>query len=736
MPPQAAPPPVDAEALEDDEADAAALDDAVALDVAVEALLVSAAELGLDEAAVAPPPPAGVDSTEPPHADRTTAHPSARQEEIMSATLPRTRRFAQQLGHRVPYATNPRRVMRRTIRMLGTFVTAGALATACGSSGSDTSSGSGSTGTGGAGQGGGTTSATTTSSASSTSSASGGIPCVAGSEACAQGTHFVCKDGYLEEELCAANTGCNPGTGKCEPCICDPAAYGTCVDFSTQQKCAANCLETVTTQCDPGKLCINGACNPAACQPGAITCMAGAQATCKADGSGYDAPAACAETEKCVEGEGCKSLCAIVAGAPSSVGCSFFGLNMWNFNENNPDAIVVGNTNAAIAAHVTLYTKLDGQPESIVEGPITIPSDGLYVFYLPNGPTNVVTGTALRKGGAFRVDSDVPLVAYQHSPVQPQATNDASCLLPEATLGESYVVGSYVDALGQYPSYFDVIGTTDNTLVTITAPISTDPGSGMPGLIAGQATTYTLNRYDTLQIAASGKDVMGTVIKSSAPVSVIGAVRCAQVPAGTTYCDHVEEQMLPTRNWGKSYVGAHAPYRSGSEHFFWRVLAALDGTTIDTVPPQAGFPKTLGANQWYEFSSTESFTLTATKPFMAYQYLSGTSGFGAGTGDPAMMTSVPVEQFLDHYVILTPTGYTQDYVQIIRQSNDDVTVDGVPVPANEFYTVGNFQVADHPVSGGPHVLKGSKPFGIMGIGYTDVTSYAYPGGMALVNLNP
>jgi hypothetical protein len=345
--------------------------------------------------------------------------------------------------------------------------------------------------------------------------------------------------------------------------------------------------------------------------------------------------------------------------------------------------------------------------------------------------------SALRKGGAFRIQSDIPVIAYQHSPLQPQATNDASCLLPEGTLGQRYVVASYVDALGSYPSYVDIIGTQPNTMVTVKPKTNVLSGSGVPAIPAGQTQTFTLNRYDTLQlVAGSGSDITGIEVTSTAPVAVFGAVECAQVPAGYTYCDHIEEQAIAVRNWGTKYVGAHAPTRSGSERFYWRILAQKDGTTVDTMPQQTGFPKTLNAGEFYEFWTQESFVFQGDQPFGAFQYVSGQNAFNAGTGDPAMITAVPVEQWLSRYVLLTPSGYTQDYVQIIRATQDDVMLDGQPVPANSFYAVGAYQVADVKVSAGTHVLTSNAQFGIVGVGYTGVTSYGYPGGLGLKVISP
>ncbi|HVI04321.1 MAG TPA: hypothetical protein VM869_36785, partial [Enhygromyxa sp.] len=81
------------------------------------------------------------------------------------------------------------------------------------------------------------------------------------------------------------------------------------------------------------------------------------------------------------------------------------------------------------------------------------------------------------------------------------------------------------------------------------------------------------------------------------------------------------------------------------------------------------------------------------------------------------------------------TGYDLNYVQITRPlGGAEVLVDGVPV--SSFYTVGNFEVADHAIQPGAHVAESDEPFGVTQVGYTAVTSYAYPGGMRLAEINP
>jgi hypothetical protein len=96
---------------------------------------------------------------------------------------------------------------------------------------------------------------------------------------------------------------------------------------------------------------------------------------------------------------------------------------------------------------------------------------------------------------------------------------------------------------------------------------------------------------------------------------------------------------------------------------------------------------------------------------------------------------VPTEQFLDRYVFVTGSGYTNDYVQVIRKKGGaDVFVDNQMVGG--YYAVGNYEVADHKVAGGSHLAESADDFAIMQVGYTNVTSYAYPGGLKLAVINP
>lgn len=427
--------------------------------------------------------------------------------------------------------------------------------------------------------------------------------------------------------------------------------------------------------------------------------------------------------------DGIPETCAEALLAQSTVGCSFRANKMQNFNEE-PTSVVVGNVSETETALIQLYWGPGGVEEAVGTavsvGPLETHE---FVLSDPPEPGDV---SVLRVGGSFRVDSDLPIVAYQHSPISAVAHNDSSLLIPDHAQGKDYIAASYNTNIANDLSYFNVVGIHDGTEVTWIPAQATNGGTGVPAAAAGVPVTVTLNEWDMLQVT-SNTDVSGSIIESTLPVWAAAASPCVNIPASITFCDHIEEQLLPLKYWGQLYVGAHAPTR-GTEDYHWRIFAGDDAVTITTTPAQAGTPVTLDKGDFVSIVASGSFMISGDGPIMPVQYLESQNG-GAGTGDPASYQMVPTEQFLERYVFVTGKAYTWNYVQVTRPANAaDVFVDDVLVTGYE--TVGGFEVADWPIAEGSHVASSDAPFGVVQVGYTNVTSYAYPGGLALGIINP
>ena len=85
---------------------------------------------------------------------------------------------------------------------------------------------------------------------------------------------------------------------------------------------------------------------------------------------------------------------------------------------------------------------------------------------------------------------------------------------------------------------------------------------------------------------------------------------------------------------------------------------------------------------------------------------------------------------------LTPTGYTRDFVAIVRPAGAEIKLDG-NVVTDGFAAVGGgtYEVATVAVQPGVHVLESDAQFGIQAYGFNNAVSYGYPGGLNLVGVD-
>ncbi len=582
---------------------------------------------------------------------------------------------------------------------------------------------------------------TTVASTSETTVSGGETEAVTSSTSTTDGTSTSTSELTTTGPVIATTTGASSTTagestgGTTQGCACSPGEVGGC-EGELQLVCAIDCQAFEPQPCPGGQKCSGDACVAQFCTPGETVCEGEtAVKQCNGAGEAFDPPVNCGLNEGCNDGA-CLGLCQLAELSPSTVGCSFIASRVDNIFGNETDSVVLGNTSKTKIAQVQLYFTPNGTNVEQPQGAsVNILPGQAQIFPMTNPPFDQVSG--LRKGGNYRVQSTIPIIAYQHSPITGQATNDASLLFPEHALKKDYVIASWPDSHNAYPSYFNVIALVDGTTVSWVPSQNTVAGTGVPAVTAGQTGTITMNRFDTMQARANfGGDLSGTFVSADKPIWVVGAAECINVPnKNVTACDHIQELMLPLDYWGKKYVGAHSPTR-GNEKHYWRVFGGEDGTVVTTDPPQPGTPFTLNKAQWKELvvPTNTSFIFSSNNPFLPVQYLESQNG-GAGTGDPAMYQMIPTEQFLDRYVFVTGQEYNVHYAQIIRlKGNPDVKIDGATVTG--YYAIGDYEVSDFVISEGAHLAESDAAFGIISVGYTPVTSYAYPGGLKLAVINP
>ncbi len=488
-----------------------------------------------------------------------------------------------------------------------------------------------------------------------------------------------------------------------------------------------------------------GADGPEGCVPGLPSCADRyTPARCNDDGTGLDLLEPCPSGAACLGGE-CSSECLLGRKDPSYIGCTYWSLDLDNYPDpiGNPaavpHAVVVGNPSAA-DAHVQVTTMADVQ---LPADSFDVPSGGVSVYTFPRLD---VDGTSI-SDHSFRLESDWPVVAYQFNPLNNEgvASNDASLLLPAETLGREYLVLTWPttpipEGFGLPPQhgYLTVLATSPGT-TTVTVELSAlvEAGPEIAALEPGEHV-FELEQFQVLNLEADGsslfavQDLTGSIVTASQPVAVFGGHEEAVVGEGCC-AEHLEEQMFPVETLGTHYLAARAEPRDGPGDI-WRIVAARDGTMVNTIPPQPGAGMVvLDRGAWIEVDTDASFEVMSDQPVLVGQYLRSQEDTGDHIGDPALILAVPVGQFRADYVLLTPAGYAEDWLTVMRQSDVVVELDGVPIPDEAFtrFGTGLFEMAWVAVADGPHTLRSERSFGLSAYGYSAAVSYGFPAGLDL-----
>jgi len=466
-------------------------------------------------------------------------------------------------------------------------------------------------------------------------------------------------------------------------------------------------------------------------------------------------------------GIGDATTCAAAGFVATNAGCEFWAVDLPNAYEpydpyvldiaaEQTFAVVVANVSEVDNAHVSVF---EGNESSSI-ATATVGPLGAYVFELPN--TLSVNPRSNDGGRAFRVQSDVPVTAYQFQPLdnlRPVYSNDATSLLPAHVLQDDYIaVTSHGTETTSYPNgwqeeasntgaFVTVVATEDNTHVEF-FPTDVLVSGGYQGVVLNRGDQFTIIS-DVQSDLTEGGSLSGTRILADGPIAAFSGNVTAGEPAGFTECclDHVEHQLLPTVTWGATYITAPPPEPSnvnGDDPVVVRLTGAHPDTRLRyPAGKPSGAPDTLSPHQTVEFTTSEPLIVEAedsATPFGVTQFLlnSGEANPGGTQGDPAMIVIPAVEQLMERYVFLAPIGYATSVVTVVAPHDAEVTLDGEAVRGSR--SIGevsgtNWGYRRARVDPGAHVITSDVAMGITVVGYDDAVSYAYTGGSAVRVIN-
>ncbi len=505
----------------------------------------------------------------------------------------------------------------------------------------------------------------------------------------------------------------------------------------------------------------------------------------------------CGPDEGCLEAK-CVPACDSAAGNKSSIGCDYLTIPPPFFSGSTACfAAFIANTwgsdvtlsveHVGQALDVPSFAYLpQGSGSTMQYQPLfggVVPSGKVAMVFLSNESssacsgnvrtaksTSAVKGTGASK--AFRIKSTAPIVAYDIFPYGGGATavTSATLLIPTTAWGDNYI-GTTAYSNNTGVPWLAFTAREDNTEVTINPVVAITGGNGVKGTPQGVPITYTLSAGEYVKLEQTA-DLIGSPIQSNKPIGLWAGNTCAQVPTGKVACDGLHQQMPPIQSFGSKYVGVHYRdrYEGTPESPPYRVIGAVDGTTLTFTPPITGAPTTLKSGQMVEFRAKDAFVVESQDdkhPFYVASYMSGcedAKGSGAFSdcrGDPEFVNVVPPTQYLSSYTFFTDPTYPETNLVYVRGKGiddkfHDVNLDCVGVISGwtaiagtdfEWTRVdlvkGNFQ-KQGTCDNGLHESKSDSPFGLTVWGWgssassgfsSQAVSYGYPAGASVIPIN-
>jgi hypothetical protein len=375
----------------------------------------------------------------------------------------------------------------------------------------------------------------------------------------------------------------------------------------------------------------------------------------------------------------------------------------------------------------------------------------------------------------------MPVVAYDIYPFGGARSHfpSAEILFPRPTFGSNYIVLATPKGTsspsGQESMFGQIIAVEDGTTVTVRPSVNLPAAAGIPAIAKGATGSLTLDAGQFVQweLPADSQDLSGTVVGSDKPVAVVAGDRLFELkplgegPGG----ESTHQQVRPVEAWSSRYVVAPFETRRkdlAEETIYYRVVGAVDGTTLTYDPPQSQAPASLKSSGVADFTAVGGFIIhsqDSDHPFAIAQIMpsanvpggsrpgavTDAAMFGGALGDEDFLLLLPPEQFRSKYVFFTDYTYATTNLVVTRQKGPggfaDVTVDCLgPLDqwkplggSGEFeYTTVDLLRANVPTNSctnGRQSASSSGHFGLSVFGLDTYSSYSYPAGGSAAKLS-
>lgn len=240
-------------------------------------------------------------------------------------------------------------------------------------------------------------------------------------------------------------------------------------------------------------------------------------------------------------------------------------------------------------------------------------------------------------------------------------TTDTSVVYPTTEWGTEYFI--FTPSGTPYGSYkeFAVINGKDNNRVEI-FPETTIEFQGRV-YEKGSKLEVDLQPYESMQLQ-SKYDLSGSIVSSRLPVAVFSGHTCTW---RFSKCNHVYEQLLPTRNWGTSFI---VPPLSFQKNYDTVYLQASQPTrvTVNQGNQKFDFSFSRGEIKALNYHTPETLFIQSDRGIQVLLLFNGVDNGFLQYYDPFLLTIMPTDRFCSSYSLGGIDGFDNKALIVAKNS--------------------------------------------------------------------
>lgn len=380
-----------------------------------------------------------------------------------------------------------------------------------------------------------------------------------------------------------------------------------------------------------------------------------------------------------------------------------------------------------VEMNISTSTQLDSTLKSQIDKSEEIPSNKQIII-----PSDMELDVFTKEFKSILIETSSDVFVISHD--DGYGTVGSTTHIPLHKLSTEYVVVSTEPDVNR-KSQVALAAITDNTTISIMFKMNRNVALNINGnaFYNNDIMNITLHRFETYLIEHE-TDLSGTFICSSYPIAAFSGNDCNKLE-NMGACDHLIEQLPPTRNIDKIYI---VPPNADGRDSIIKVLAINDSTIYYEI--DAG-RRVVTLNSFESFvtriSSSQACFVYSENPIIVVNF-----GLKSKTledlADPSMTIVPGINQYLDYYKIVVPSGYDINYVSIMiteaskdslrinntRISVGDVLFEKNVAAGNVTYNVRSIRVKEGELSAS--TVDGER-FGLMFSGVTYYEAYGFSG---------